>query len=171
MSGAGSILLTDREISELVAEPKLVPPDWVTRLVPKQARIGHLRRRLEARGSAGSDFRIEVRQNERDPFDFSAILMYLPPRSAVPFRLRRYNGRSHQHANKIEGDRFFDYHIHLATERYQVRGFDPDAYAEPTDRYTLLDQAVRAMATDCAFYTATAGSDGQVTLFGTMMRP
>ncbi|MDZ7814842.1 MAG: DUF1828 domain-containing protein [Planctomycetota bacterium] len=36
--------------------------------------------------------------------------------------MRRYNGKSHQHTNKIEGNTFFDFHIHQATERYQEFG-------------------------------------------------
>ena len=56
-------------------------------------------------------------------------------RPRVLFRLRRYNGRSHQHTNKIEEITFYDFHIHTATERYQDAGYAEEHFAEVTDRY------------------------------------
>jgi hypothetical protein len=49
--------------------------------------------------------------------------------------LRRHNGRSHEHTNQIEASTFYDFHIHMATERYQELGMREDAYAEATDRF------------------------------------
>jgi len=54
--------------------------------------------------------------------DFSIILAYCPEASNQLFRLRRYNGKSHEHTNTIEADKFYNYHIHTATERYQELG-------------------------------------------------
>jgi len=73
------------------------------------------------------------------------------PGSNVLFRLRRYNGRSHQHTNRIEGNTFYDFHIHMATERYQVAGYEEYHYAETTDRFADLGGAIRCMIQDCAF--------------------
>lgn len=66
-------------------------------------------------------------------------------------RLRRYNGKSHEHTNKIESQKFGGYHIHQATERYQQSGTREDEYAEPTRRYSDLHGAFRCMIGDCKF--------------------
>ena len=84
-------------------------------------------RDLELRGDAGSEFSVMLRQNKINRLDFSVILAVRVPQSNLLFRLRRYNGKSHEHANHIEGDTFYDYHIHMATERYQEIGTREDA--------------------------------------------
>ena len=38
-------------------------------------------------------------------------------------------------SNLIEKTTFYNFHIHKATERYQILGSREDAYAEQTDRY------------------------------------
>ena len=75
--------------------------------------------------------------------------------------LQRYNGRSHEHTNLIERDRFSGFHVHTATERDQQLGADEDAYAEPTDRYADLHGALQCMFEDCGF----AAEGGQLGLF------
>ncbi|MCY4661719.1 MAG: hypothetical protein OXF93_18215 [Acidobacteria bacterium] len=75
----------------------------------------------------------------------------LAPQSTQVFRLRRYNGRSHQHTNQIEDEVFYDFHIHFATERYQELGAREDAYALPTDRYTTLRGALDCLFEDANF--------------------
>jgi hypothetical protein len=67
------------------------------------------------------------------------------------FRLRRYNGKSHEHTNKIEGNKFYDFHIHYATERYQNTGFTEDAFAMITNRYNSFHGALNCMVQDCGF--------------------
>ena len=64
------------------------------------------------------------------------------------FRLRRYNGKSHEHTNHIENVTFHDFHIHFATERYQELGTREDAYADPTDRYDDFDGAFLCLRDD-----------------------
>lgn len=88
------------------------------------------------------------RQNSSNPPDFSIILAVRPPRSNQFFRLRRYNGKSHEHTNHIEGESFYDFHVHLATERYQDLGTREDAYAEPTERYSDFRGAVQCLIDD-----------------------
>jgi hypothetical protein len=116
-----------------------------------RAKTGHKERELDVTGLNGSEFQLNIRQSVFNPLDFSVILAYSMPGSNILFRLRRYNGRSHQHTNKIEGNTFYDFHIHLATERYQVAGHDEESYAEPTDRYADLNGAIGCMLQDCAF--------------------
>ena len=67
------------------------------------------------------------------------------------FRLRRHNGKSHEHTNQIEQITFYDFHIHMATERYQELGTREDAFAEVTDRYGDYESALRCLVEDCGF--------------------
>ena len=149
-------VMTDAQIDALLREPKPMPGDWATRLSPRAGRIGHHVRDLDVRGDNGSEFRIIVRQSAVNPLDFSVILGYRPATGPRLFRLRRYNGRSHEHRNRIEGGRFYDFHIHMATERYQLLGMDEDSYAEATDRFADVAAASDALILDCGFTLARA---------------
>jgi len=140
--------LTDREIADLIAEEKPFPHDWQRRLALKPKR-GHSESELEITGVRGSEFRILRRRSNLNTLDFSVILAYLVPGSNQILRLRRYNGRSHEHRNRIEGDRFYDFHLHTATERYQRTGYKEDAFAEVTGRYSTSDDAMRCLFVDC----------------------
>ena len=145
-----AIILTDVDIARLLTEPKTLPADYQSRLQPR-LKAGHKERDLDIMGQSGSEFQIIVRQSSFNPLDFSVILGYAVPKSSVLFRLRRYNGRSHQHTNKIEEITFYDFHIHTATERYQDAGYAEEHFAEVTDRYVDLNGAIRCLINDCAF--------------------
>lgn len=149
-----AVHLTDAEIEGLLAERKPLSPDYGSRikLKPKE---GHKERELDVTGAKGSLFRLILRQSNANVLDFSVILAYRPPRTNQFSRLRRYNGKSHEHTNKLEGDPFYDFHIHMATERYQESGFKEDTYAEPTDRFSEYSWAIRCMVADCAFEVPT----------------
>lgn len=138
-----------------------MPLDYQSRL-QLRPKSGHKERELDITGSNGSGFQVIIRQSLFNPLDFSVILGYLMPESNVLFRLRRYNGRSHEHTNGIEGNNFYDFHIHSATERYQMAGYDEDHYAEPTARFADLSGAIQCMLQDCAFELP---SDDQQSLF------
>lgn len=143
-----TVRLTDDEIAALVSEEKLLPADYRsrTRVRPKR---GHSERELDLTGANGSEFRLILRQSRLNPLDFSVILAYRLPESNVLFRLRRHNGKSHEHTNALEGHAFYDFHAHYATERYQDSGLREDAYAEPTDRFADFEGAVACMIEDC----------------------
>lgn len=143
MSGTYS----DEEIAALVEERKPLPEDWRNRIRLRPKR-GHDERDLELTGDGGAEFRLILRQNKINPLDFSIILAVRVPNSNQVFRLRRYNGKSHEHTNHIEDRTFYDFHIHMATERYQEIGTREDAYAEPTDRYGDFHGALRCLIDD-----------------------
>lgn len=145
-------MFSDIEISALLAEAKQLPADYRSRIQARPKR-GHKERELALSGAAGGDFQLIVRESLINPVDFSIILGCFPPGSQTLFRLRRYNGRSHEHTNKIERQTFYDFHRHTATERYQASGFREDAFAEPTDRFHDLHSALACMLGDCAFIT------------------
>jgi hypothetical protein len=141
--------LTDKEIKGLLAEPKPLPADYQRRLVARPKR-GHSEVALDVNGENGSDFRIVVRQSLVNPLDFSVILGYCPPNSNQVVRLRRYNGKSHEHTNTMERETFYDFHIHQATQRYQASGNREDTFAEPTDRYADVRGAIDCLIADCS---------------------
>ena len=147
-------ILTDQEISGFLSEKKVLPADYRLSMQVKPKR-GHKEREMDLKGESGSEFRVILRQSISNPLDFSIILAYRPPNSNILFRLRRYNGKSHEHTNIIEATSFYDYHIHQATERYQQMGAREDSYAEKTDRFSDFQRAVSCMIEDCGFEIPT----------------
>ena len=143
-----AVSYADDQVVALVRERKPLPTDWQDRARMK-AKRGHDEQYLDVTGEAGTGFRLIFRQNRINGLDFSVILAVLVPQSTQVFRLRRYNGRSHEHTNRIERETFYDFHIHLATERYQELGAREDAYAQATDRYGSFRGAL-----DCLFMDA-----------------
>jgi len=142
------VLLTDPEIAALLSEPKGLPSDYKKKLIMKP-KSGHKESEFDLKGIGGSDFKIIMRQSIVNQLDFSVILGYRAPSSNSLFRLRRYNGKSHHHTNKIEGQTFYDFHIHTATERYQSKGFREDAYAEPSKSFFDVASAFDLMVREC----------------------
>lgn len=144
------VLLSDNQIAALLAESKPLPPDYRSRIQTKPKR-GHRERELDVDGAQGNKFLIILRQSSFNLLDFSTILAWLPPQSSTPFRLCRYNGKSHEHTNNIEGNTFYDFHIHRATERYQQSGSREDTFAEPTTCCQDFAGALRCLIQDCGF--------------------
>jgi hypothetical protein len=146
-----AIRLSEAEISRLLAERKPLPPDYRERIQTKP-KHGHKERELDVIGTDGSEFRLIFRQSEFNPLDFSVILAYRPLKTNQLFRLRRYNGKSHEHTNTLDGQTFYDFHVHKATERYQDEsGLREDSYAEPTKSFADFHGAIRTMLGDCGF--------------------
>lgn len=145
-----AILYSDHEIESLVNERKILPADWYSRTRPKPKR-GHLERHLDVAGVETSQFRLILRQSMENRLDFSIILAVRVPQSSKLFRLRRYNGKSHEHTNHIERVTFYDFHIHFATERYQEMGAREDTFAAPTDRYSDIEGALGCLIADARF--------------------
>ena len=145
------ITFSDQEIQSLISEPKPIPGDW-NRLTTLRSRSGHERGQLELTGEHGSIFYLILRKNILNPFDFSVIMATLTLTSNKLFRLRRYNGNSHKHTNKIEGETFHDFHIHYATERYQKLEYArEDSYAKPTNQYSDYQGAISCLIDECNF--------------------
>ena len=94
------MVLDDPTIERLIREPK--PSLELAHLMSAKRKRGHRETQVEVEGREGSRFRVIVRQLVLDPLDFSVILAYLPSGSTRAFRLRRHNGNSHEHSNKLE---------------------------------------------------------------------
>ncbi len=145
-----AVNLTDTEIAAFIAEAKPLPGDYQQKVQTRQKR-GHRERELDVVGANGSEFRLILRQSSFNPLDFSVILAWLPPQTTSLFRLCRYNGKSHEHSNTLESQKFYEFHVHRATERYQQSGLREDSFAEPTIRYQNFAGALRCLIQDCGF--------------------
>jgi hypothetical protein len=145
-----TVRYSDADIQGFIEEPKELPGDYLSliRLRPKR---GHREASLKVAGDRGSDFRLILRQSALNVLDLSVILAVLPPDTNQPFRLRRYNGKSHRHTNKIERATFYGFHIHYATERYQEFSGVEDQYAEPADSFSDLYSALTRLIDECGF--------------------
>ena len=141
---------SDSEIARMIEEPKPLPDNYRSRVQLRNKR-GHKERELDVVGEEGTPYRLILRQSNFNTLDFSIILAVNPSDTNQMFRLRRYNGRHGEHTNSIEGNKFYDFHIHQATERYQESGMREDAFAETTDRYADFHTALRCVLEDCGF--------------------
>ncbi len=142
------VIYTDSEIATLLQERKVLPFSLGDRAFRMKPKVGHTEGEATLMGDAGNTYRLILRQNARFVLDFSVILPVRVAESGRWFRLRRCNGRSHQHTNRLEGERFVGFHIHEATERYQAVGLNEDGYAEPTNRYGDFEGALTCVQQD-----------------------
>lgn len=148
-------ILSDAEIEHLISAIKRLPPNFESLFKPKPKR-GHKESELTVEMENGTKFILMMREAIANALDFSAILAYEPPGGGKRYLLRRYNGKSHEHTNVIEGQVLpYDFHIHFLTERYQRRkGAKPEGYAEVTGDYGDLHSAMERLLRDCNFVVA-----------------
>jgi hypothetical protein len=145
--------ITDEKIEAFLKMPKrLLNPKS-----KKKSKYGHDEWEYEVEAKSEElKFRLYKRQSQTDQDDFSCgLTVYLP--GGQELTLVRYNGASHPHRNPIEKSRFaFRFHIHRATERYidYKGGHSPEKYAEVTDKYTTLEEALTCLLTDCCIQTS-----------------
>ena len=105
---------SDNEIQKFISERKVLEPNYKSKIQLRPKR-GHQEQELRIEGDDNHEFSLILRQSNSNPLDFSVILAYCPEDSNQYFRLRRYNGKSHEHTNKIESNKFYNFHIHMAT--------------------------------------------------------
>lgn len=151
--------LRDPEIADLIREAKPLPDNWQNQFATKPKKgYQHEERAIQVSGEAGHIFRVILRQNRLNDFDFSIILLF-QDKDGRQYRLVRYNGKhSSQHTNKWEKSegrpdyRFGPaFHIHRATERYQEAGLPIDGFAEVTTDYHDFNSALQRFLRDCNF--------------------
>jgi hypothetical protein len=141
---------SDLNVEALLQERKPLTLDYRAKIQLREKR-GHKEQEMEIQSAEGNQFRLILRQSNFNVLDFSIILAYCPAGSNQMFRLRRYNGKSHEHSNPIESNKFYSFHIHTATERYQELGMREDTYAEPSGRFSDFNSALSCMLCDCGF--------------------
>jgi len=142
-----TLILTDNEIADLIQEDKPLLKQPIIQIKEKR---GHKEQKIKIEGGNGNRFVLILRQSLFNQLDFSAILGYFIPQTNNKILLKRYNGKSHEHSNPLEKtEKFYDFHIHQATERYQLAGFRAEHYALATKRYGNLNQAIECLYDDC----------------------
>ena len=143
--------LTDIQIENLIRAPKRIPLEFDEFFDRLKEKRGHKEFDYLLANDDGSLFIIRLRQSTHQSLNFSAMLAYQPANTFKQIILTRYNGKSHDHCNREEKEEpFYDFHIHLATEKYQrLRGRKPEHYATKTDRYATLREAFKCLIDDC----------------------
>jgi hypothetical protein len=148
MAADAAMLLTDNTIARLLAEPKpeVDAGALLHALNRSRPQRGHQRAQRSVSGDRGNEFHLHLRRGIFQLNDFSVILAYVPA-SGQELILRRHNGNGHVHRNRIEQTSFGRdvFHVHEATERYQLRGLSIDGFARATDEYDDLATALDAM--------------------------
>lgn len=143
-------MLSDSEIQALIKEIKPLSFKVLSGIQTKnKENRAYKEYDLEIISYSGKIFKIRIRENIINIFDFSVILIYVDEKRKYHI-LRRYNGK-HIHKNQIEKNKFRDFHIHKATQRYPEAGFRIDGYAEVTDSYNNWKDALTIMLSDCNF--------------------
>lgn len=160
-------ILTDVEIEALLREAKPLPANWSSRLRPRpKSRMAFLQCDLSLELPSGNQFTLILRRSRQSQLDFSVILVYVD-KNGNEYRLRRHNGiHSSRHTNQWEkrhGIRDYQlgtvFHIHKATERYQIDSLEIDGFAEGTNAYNDFDGALRVMLRDGGFVAPEPSSD------------
>ncbi|MBU4300438.1 hypothetical protein L6303_07815 [archaeon] len=139
-------IVTDAQIRAFIDEVKLLQPNFTPRL---KDGIGKYSFEHQVIGLLGNMFKIIIRQSKINPLDFSVIFGVLLGGNL--FRIKRYNGNSHTHMNKLEKIEIQGFHIHLATQKYQENGFKEEGYAEKTTRYSDWKTALDLMLNENNF--------------------
>lgn len=142
-------ILSDNEIAQILAESKPLPKNWKKRLEPlPKSKMGHFQRNFEFDGKQGRHYQIFTRKNDNLIDDFSIGLQLLES-PGDKYTIVRLNGIGHKHTNKWErknGDFPYEFknqfHIHMATERYQNDGLRIEGYAEVTTDFFSFDSAL-----------------------------
>ena len=111
-------ILSDQKIIALIEERKVLPNEKRNKF-RKTTYRGNDKYRLNVTGEDGNKFQVIVRISVFNKLNFSVILGVEVPPPKKFFRLKRYNG-NHEHSNTIEDEKVNGFHIHTATERYQV---------------------------------------------------
>lgn len=159
--------LTDDKIADILNCPK--------RLTNSQARSkvkdGHEQVNYKAIATDGSGHKFELykRQNLRDGMedDFSCGISWIAPNGET-LTLKRYNGSSHSHMNRLEKVRLgYTCHIHIATEKYIKSNRKAEGFAEATNRYNSIEGALHCLVIDCKIsgITTTPDNTNQTKLF------
>lgn len=143
-------IFSDLKITALIDERKVLSDRGRSGFRKKEKR-GSNEYFLNVTGDAGNEFQVIVRMSNFNKLNFSVILGVKVPPPKKLFRLKRYNGDSHLHTNTIEEQEVEGFHIHTATEKYQMNGTREEDYAEQTKRYNDVNGALKCLFADANF--------------------
>lgn len=151
------VIFSDQEITALIKEHKVLTNERRNKF-RKTTYRGNDEYRLNVTGEKGNEFQVIVRMSVFNKLNFSVILGVKVPPPKKFFRLKRYNG-NHEHTNTIEDEKINGFHIHTATERYQVNSVREEDYAELTECYTDVNGALKCLFADANFEDTYALQD------------
>lgn len=149
-------MLSDLDILELLEDPKPITLKVINEALSEnyfKVDPKNNKQKIwsyEVQSKSGRSYILTVRINTAYKNNFSVILTYKDEDGAA-YNLRRHNGIHALHINKIEKNKVTGYHIHKATERYQMKKKRIDTYAEETDEYTDWKGALSKMLDECGF--------------------
>lgn len=132
-------ILTDAEIHQLLSQRKYFPENPRVRPRPK-AHAQHEESELSLTTDSQLVFKVRIRKHRFNALKFSIILLYRDQENKTWLRLLRCNGK-HEHSNDLEGERFYAFHVHKATQRYMEAGYREDLYAYEAP-YSSFDGAL-----------------------------
>lgn len=143
-------VLSDATVQRLLAHPKPISdPDWARELERGSSEPMCTQARFDLReietGPIRGSLHLYMRQGRSGAEgDWSVGLIFTPIGTVRHYPLLRCNGPHETvHTNTIEGTSIIRTpHIHLLTERYQLIGKVNSGYAEPTDRFTTVREAL-----------------------------
>ena len=145
---AEPVKYTNEEITRMVERVKPIRPGTLDIDMKRDGK--HRRGGVDLLDAKGVEYRIYIRQAILNSSNFSIGLGLKQEGTSTLFVLRRYCGNFKPHYNPIEGERFRDYHIHKATERYQrMKDVQPEKYAERTDKYDSFEGALETLREEC----------------------
>jgi len=163
-----SRVLSEGEIADLLAEPKVLPENFRARLRRRTSRRKPNERvgKLDVVGERGNKFRLIVRVNDLIYNNFSVLIVWLSS-SGEKTLLVRCNGFHERHVNRMEKTIIPSdtCHVHTITERYQNFG-KPDGFAEETFSYFDVRSAIQHVSTRYGFYRARQRRENQRNLPG-----
>ncbi len=130
--------IISRELLERLRDcPKRVT-GWICQ---DREKPSHTESTCEAVSDAGDDFLIYLRQSNILTDDFSCGIKWKTS-DGEWIVLARYNGSSHVHTNRIDGEVFVQQcHVHHITVEAVQRGWSHENYAIATDLYSTLSEA------------------------------
>lgn len=141
--------ITDDKLMDLINCPKKISnPHTRKRNLDGREQINY---QAVATDDSGHEFAIYMRQNLREGMenDFSCGISWIST-NGESLTLKRYNGSSHIHRNKLEKVHLqLGFHIHYATEKYIKSNQKPEGFAESTARYLTAKGALHCLVSDC----------------------
>jgi hypothetical protein len=144
------MIITEQQIEEYINEEKILPAEFKP-IFKDRNNQNFFEKNITC--ETGNEYKIIIRQSQINPLDFSIIFGIII--NGKIFRIKRYNGDSHGHTNKLEDEQLEGFHIHVATERYQKRGFQPEGFAKSTSTYSDWQTALKVMLRENNFKIKT----------------
>lgn len=136
-----AIIISDRERDKLIKTIKK-PVNKIASIIPKKkSNVKYKEFDIALFDSENNQYKMIIRRNIIDPFDFSILLRYFHRDAKIWRTIVRYNG-CHVHVNKLERKKIECFHIHTITEKYQKADFREEGYAELTQSYCSYDTAI-----------------------------